>query len=167
MKRIVVILLAATIAATGGLASAASADVSPQTQAATEKAEDLTAKFLDLLAEDTPTAKLDAFLSPAFILLRADGTHADKAAYLENPSIVESYDITDVEARRTGRVIVARYTLVVDSTIDGQRQSGDPAPRLSVFVKGDAGWQLAAHSNFNSLVTDPEIAPTTTQSTTS
>jgi len=140
------------------VASTATADVSPETQANTEKAEELVTEFFDLVAVDADPADLKAFLSPAFILQRADGSFADKAAYLEDPSIVESYEITDLQATRTGPVIVARYTVVVDSTIGGRKQATDPAPRLSVFVKGKDGWQIVAHSNFNSLL--PEQPPT-------
>jgi hypothetical protein len=161
MKRIAVILLAAAaLAATTGIVGTARADVSPQTQATTEKAEELVDEFLGLVAEGTPRAKLAAFLSGAFLLQRADGSFADKASYLENPSVVESYEVSDLQATRTGPVIVARYTLVVDSTIGGQQQGTDPAPRLSVFVKGKDGWQIVAHSNFNSLT--PETTITTT-----
>jgi hypothetical protein len=44
----------------------------------------------------------------------------------------------------------------VQSTINGQQQSNDPAPRLSVFEKGSKGWQIVAHANFNV----PAEAPT-------
>ena len=63
--------------------------------------------------------------------------------------MVEAYQIDNLRATRAGNVIVARYDLVVDSTINGQKQSTTPAPRLSVFVKGPKGWQIAAHANFN------------------
>lgn len=151
-------MLALAAASVVTAASAATADVSPETQANTEKAEELVTEFFDLVADDADPADLKAFLSPAFILQRADGSFADKAAYLEDPAIVESYEITDLQATRTGPVIVARYTVVVDSTVGGRQQATDPAPRLSVFVKGKDGWQLAAHSNFNSLL--PEQLPT-------
>lgn len=155
MKRVLAVAVLGLVAMTGAAATAG-ADVSPQQQANAEKGEQLVTKFLDLLAPDTPKAKLAAFLSPAFTVQRADGTTDDKASFLEDPSVVESYEISDLTATRTGNVLVARYTVVVDSTIDGRQQSGDPAPRLSVFVKGEHGWQLAAHANFNSLVTEPE-----------
>jgi hypothetical protein len=146
-------VIAVTLAAATVPVAAAAAG-SPSTPAAAERAEALVTKFFDLLEEpDVPG--LRTFLSPAFVLQRANGTWSDKAAYLEDPAIVESYAIQNLEARRTGPVIVTRYDVVVDSTIDGQQQATDPAPRLSVFVKGDRGWQLAAHSNFNTLVPEP------------
>ncbi len=137
------------------VAGPAGADVSPKTLANTEKAEELVTEFFDLLAEGTDPADLEAFLSDAFVLQRADGTSDDKAAYVDDPAIVESYEISDLIATRTRPVLVARYTVVVDSTIDGRQQQTDPAPRLSVFVKGKDGWKLVAHSNFNSLVDEP------------
>jgi len=132
----------------------AGADVSPATQATTEKGERLVNKFFGLFGEPTDTSGLEKFLSSAFILQRANGTSADKATYLEDPASVEAFEISDLQATRTGGVLVARYTVVVDSTVDGQHQATDPAPRLSVFVKGKQGWQIVAHSNFNTLLSE-------------
>jgi len=118
-------------------------------------------RFLNLLHKPDVSG-LRAFLSPAFVLQRANGTSATKTEYLAAPAIVESYEIQDLTAARADNVLVARYNVVVDSTINGQQQSTDPAPRLSVFVKGPKGWQIVAHANFNSLVGEPPATTTTT-----
>jgi len=111
-------------------------------------------KFLRLLeAEDR--AGLRRFLSPAFQLQRADGTYVNKAEYLAKPAIVESHQIDNVRATRVGDVIVVRFDLVVDATIDGLPQSIAPAPRLATFHKGPNGWQLLAYANFNTPAAEP------------
>lgn len=105
--------------------------------------------FAILQAQDT--AALDALLSPAFQVARADGSTSTKAAYLANPPVVESYALDDFVVTRFGRQLVARYSVVTTETINGEELAKDPALRLSVFVRaGDAGpWRLLAHANFN------------------
>jgi hypothetical protein len=143
------------VAALGvGAAPAVAADAPPSTQKTTAQAQRLVEKFFDLVSPpDVPG--LRKFLSSAFLLQRANGTSATKAEYLENPSILESYDLQNLEATRVGPVIVARYDLVADVTIDGVKQSTDPAPRLAVFMKGEQGWQVVAYANFNVPAPEP------------
>lgn len=112
----------------------------------------LAGEFLRLLkAEDMPG--LRAFLSPAFLLQRPDGTWLTKSQYLANPSKVESYRITDVHGTRTrdGAVRVVRYTAQTDQTIDGKQVTGDPVPRLSTYVKVGRTWQIVSHANFTAI----------------
>lgn len=108
----------------------------------------LASEFLQLL-QDENTAGLKAFLSPAFLLQRHDGTWLTKAQYLEKPATVESYTVTDVHGTRTGNVRVIRYTVQTQQTIDGQQFSADPVPRLSTYVKVKRTWRIVAHANFN------------------
>jgi hypothetical protein len=108
----------------------------------------LATEFLRLLHTDD-TAGLKAFLSPALLLQRADGTWLTKPEYLANPAHIESYSISDVHGTRSGGVRVVRYTVVTRQTIDGQMFSADPVPRLSTYVKVKKTWQLIAHANFN------------------
>lgn len=147
--RALTIALAISAVATLGAASSANAEASRAPSRSTRtQGEKLADQFLGLL-KDKDAAGLRRFLSPAFQLQRADGTFANKAEYLKAPAVVESYEIDNLRATRAGSVIVARYDLVVDATIDGQPQSTAPAPRLSAFVKGSKGWQIVAHANFN------------------
>ena len=105
-------------------------------------------EFFRLLhAEDVPG--LRAFLAPAFLLQRADGTWLTKDPYLEDPATIESYSITDVFGTRQRNVRVVRYTVVTRQTIDGQEFSNDPVPRISTYVKFKRTWRLIAHANFN------------------
>jgi hypothetical protein len=108
---------------------------------------ELISEFFELLqAKDYEG--LDDYLSPAFQLQRSDGSHATKEEYLENPSVVEDFDIVEVEGTRVGDVRVIRSSFVAIETIDGRPVSTDPAPRLSTFVWNGDRWQIVAHANF-------------------
>ena len=116
----------------------------------------LASEFLRLLqAKDA--AGLRAFLSPAFLLQRADGTWLGKEAYLANPAVVESYTVSEVDGTRTKNVRVIRYTVQTRQTIDGQQVSADPVPRISTYVKRKRTWQLVAHANFNAPVVAEKV----------
>jgi hypothetical protein len=93
---------------------------------------------------------LRAFLSPAFLLQRADGTWRTKAQYLKDDlPTVETYTITDVHGTRDGDIRVVRFTLQTKQTIDGQLYSQDPVPRLGTYVRHAKTWQLVSYANFN------------------
>ena len=127
-----------------GVASAAST----AGDADTTKGTALVERFFDALQERDATA-LAKVLAPAFLLQGANGGVLDRDDFLANPSQVQSYDLTNVRVTRAGKVIVARYDVAAVVTINGVAQSRAPAPRLSVFAKGENGWQLVAHANFN------------------
>ncbi|MFL5844414.1 MAG: nuclear transport factor 2 family protein [Solirubrobacteraceae bacterium] len=112
----------------------------------------LASEFLRLL-HDKDTKGLEAFLSPAFLLQRPDGTWLTKEQYLAAPAVIESYTVTDVHGTRTGDVRVIRYTVQTMQTIDGQLFSADPVPRLSTYVRHKKTWQIVAHANFNAPAT--------------
>jgi len=63
----------------------------------------------------------------------------------------DKYTLTDIQITRNGPVIIATYFVSVEETIKGQQLSKDPAPRLSVFLKTDSGWQWIAHANLKPL----------------
>lgn len=143
MKRIVGLLTVLALSAAAAAPAAAKLGPNPtDRQLATE--------FLRLLkARDMPGLK--AFLSPAFLLQRPDGSWLTKSQYLANPSQVSAYRVTDVHGTRTGDVRVVRYTAQTDQTIDGKQVTGDPVPRLSTFVKAGRSWQIVAHANFTAV----------------
>lgn len=137
--------VALTIVAVLTLAAPASAKLGPN-----PTNRKLAAEFLRLLqAKDT--AGLKAFLSPAFLLQRSDGTFLNKDQYLANPSVVDSFKISEVHGTRTGDVRVVRYTAQTDQTIDGQQITGEPVPRLSTFIRHAKTWQLISHANFSPI----------------
>ena len=103
------------------------------------------------LLHDKDSAGLEAFLSPAFTLQRADGSSADKADFIQRPADVVEFTISGLTATQTGNVMVARYMADVVGTTNGRPYSPGPAPRMSVFLWDGTDWQLVAHANFNPL----------------
>jgi hypothetical protein len=114
----------------------------------------LVERFFDLL-RDGDTKGLKTLLSAGFQLQGADGGYLDKQEFVADPPDVESYDLSNVKVTRAGDVLVVRYDVQAVVTIDGVSQSRDPAPRLSVFVRGKRDWQLVAHANFNVPAEEP------------
>lgn len=105
-------------------------------------------KFLSLLTGKATPALRD-FLSPAFLLQRADGTYATKAQYLKAVTNITHFTITDVKATIQGSTLVARYTATAEQVVEGKAYKKDPAPRLSTFVWAGGAWRLISHANFN------------------
>lgn len=153
-RRTVALGVAATLAVlaygcgdSSGSSDESESDSSPSTAPMQVSDAELISEFFELVqAEDLEG--LDEYLSPAFQLQRADGSHATKEKYLENPAVIEDFEIVDVEGTRVGDVRVIRSSFVAIETIDGRPVSTDPAPRLSTFVWNGDRWQIVAHANF-------------------
>jgi hypothetical protein len=64
---------------------------------------------------------------------------------------IDSYLLSEIKVTGSDTLIVASYFVSVAETIEGERLSKTPAPRLTVFVKTDAGWQWLAHANLKPL----------------
>jgi Domain of unknown function (DUF4440) len=143
------ILLAALVlgACNSGTAGASPAPVYPD---AAGGAQPLVTKLFQLL-KDKDTAGLEAFLSPAFTLQRADGSSADKADFVQRPAEVVQFTISGLTATQTDGLLVARYLADVVGTVNGRPYTPGPAPRLSVFIWDGTDWRLVAHANFNPL----------------
>ena len=56
--------------------------------------------------------------------------------------------VSHVRATQVGPVLVVTYCVSAAETIRHKRVAGKHLPRLSVFLKTDAGWQWIAHANF-------------------
>jgi len=138
----------AALAVTLAGAPAGVAIAAPRAASTTAQGTTLVKRFFDLLTKQDKGG-LQKFLSPAFQLQGADGGFLDKRALVANPSQVESYELSELRATRSGDVIVVRYDVKAVVTINGVPQARDPAARLSVFVRAKKGWQMIAHANFN------------------
>ena len=77
-------------------------------------------------------------------------TRAQEMALIEDLKLGD-YTLSDIKITRNGPVIVATYFVAVAETIAGKRLTKKPAPRLSVFVQTDKGWQWMAHANLRAL----------------
>jgi ketosteroid isomerase-like protein len=115
----------------------------------TRLGERLAYAFMAMLqAKDVPG--LRRFLSPAFQIVRSNGTAATKREYLADLPDVRSFSQSDFHVTRSGDTLVVRSTAVVSVVAEGQQSASSPAPRLSVFKRNPATgvWQMVAHSNF-------------------
>jgi Domain of unknown function (DUF4440) len=113
-------------------------------------AKPLVNQFFTLL-EKRNTTGLDRFLSPAFQVVRADGSNSEKTAYLSDLPTVDSFRITNLSATQSGSVLVVHYLATATGLVNGKPYTPGPAPRLSVFEWNGSRWQLVAHANFNPL----------------
>src|SRR6187431_2871266 len=149
MRLATVTFLAALVvgACSSGTAGASPAPVYPD---AAGGAQPLVTKLFQLL-KDKDTTGLEAFLSPAFTLQRADGSSADKADFVQRPAEVTEFTISGLTATQTDGLLVARYMADVVGTVNGRPYSPGPAPRMSVFIWDGTDWRLVAHANFNPL----------------
>jgi len=148
------VLLSSTVVFTAS-AVAAATDATTTTAAigsaaAVTTAKPLVTKYFTLI-QNKDKAGLDKFLSPAFELQRADGSGSGKADYLQNIPTVQSFNLTNFTASRTGDVLVVRYLADATGIVNGKPYSPGPAPRLSVFKRDGKKWQIVAHANFNPL----------------
>jgi len=99
---------------------------------------------------DKDTSALNEVLSPAFLLVRADGSSATKEQYLANPATITSFELTDFAVTEAGNVMVARFSGTTAETINGVEFASEPAPRFSVMVNDGGSWQIIGQVNFNS-----------------
>lgn len=95
------------------------------------------------------SAALEALLSPAFQLVRADGSRETKQQKVANPSRISDYTLSDFSITRQGDTMVVSFTTQTDQVIDGKRYVNDPSPRLAVLVRDADRWLLIAYSNFS------------------
>lgn len=141
-------------------AQEASAAPAPVLTDASAEGGALATRFMEILglADADKATELESFLADEFQLVRANGTWADKAAYVANPATVHDFKLENVVGTQTDDVVVVSYVLATTETIDGV-ESTSRAPRLSVFHWNGMQWQLAAHSNFG-VIDAPEASPT-------
>jgi len=105
-------------------------------------------RFLALV-KDHDAARLGTFLSPAFQIQRADGSRADRNAYLAALPTVKSYRVRGLRATRNGDIVVATYEVASNQIVNGKPFKAGFAPRISTFQRAAGGWQIVSHANFN------------------
>lgn len=94
---------------------------------------------------------LAPMLAPEFQIMRTNGVGYDRKGYLGRgvKTIVAapSFSHEDITATRSGDILVVRYWLRIDETIQGKAIK-KRAPRLTVFRNIGGAWKVVAHSNF-------------------
>jgi hypothetical protein len=107
--------------------------------------------WADALFTGDPAA-VEKVLAPEFQILRSDGSGHDKASYLKLlPQQRIRSKFSDIVATGTADVMVLRYHIETDQTIEGKNVKGI-SPRLSVFRREAGRWLICAHANFAALV---------------
>ena len=149
-KTTLILCALAAAAVLAPVASSAKAKPAPRYADPTAAAKPLVLRFFVLIQEKDVNG-LNAFLSPAFQVQRADGTASGKKEYLQKLPDVQKFSITGLHATQAGGTLVVRYLARVVGTVNGKPYTPGPAPRLSVFTWNGTRWQLAAHANFNPL----------------
>jgi len=117
---------------------------------AADEARSALATFMSAIASGDRAA-VAAVLAPEYQIMRSNGVGYDRAGYLDKgaPSVkvLSPSRPEDIVVTRSGDLMVARYFLVVDEVIAGERVD-HRAPRLTVFRKHGDRWIVSAHSNF-------------------
>ncbi|MGE0239328.1 MAG: nuclear transport factor 2 family protein [Parvibaculaceae bacterium] len=140
----IVALLGISALAAGATAAAAAESIPPE---AALKALD---PWIDAIVSGDP-AMVDKVLAPEFQTLRSDGSGHDKASYLKSiPRQRVRPKFSDVIATGTADLMVVRYRIDTDQTIEGKDVKG-ASPRLSVFRREADRWLICAHANFAAL----------------
>jgi hypothetical protein len=76
---------------------------------------------------------------------------------------IQDYTITDLQITTADDLIVATYFVSVAETINGERLSKAPAPRMTVFVEVDDTWKWVAHANLKPIPAQSESPADTTK----
>jgi hypothetical protein len=106
--------------------------------------------WVDAIFTGDPAA-VEKVLAPEYQILRSDGTGHDKTSYLKAlPKHQVRSKFSDIVATGTADVMVLRYRIETDQTIDGKVVKGI-SPRLSVFRRVGDSWLISAHANFAAL----------------
>jgi hypothetical protein len=144
-------IVAALIGAAVGFAVGGSTTGAPRVADPTATGTALVEEFMGILKARDREAFL-AFSSPAFQIVRADGTGLSRDAYADDLPYLSEVTVDRVTVEQAGAVMTARYfATVTGSTGEGKPYSPGPAPRLTVFAWDGSAWRIAAHGNFNAL----------------
>ena len=146
MRNIASRLLLATTFAAGLLLTAPTPGTADET---TDTARALLVAFVDgVIAGPAAVAPL---LAPEYQIMRSNGVGYDRAGYINRGAGTvrarPNYALDDLVVTTGGDIMVVRYILQIDETIDGKTITRR-APRLTAFRRIDGAWTISAHANF-------------------
>jgi ketosteroid isomerase-like protein len=139
-----------SILALAGLAAMAAGTAGAEAALSEEQARAALDPWIDAIMTGDPAA-VEKVLAPEYQILRSDGSGHDKAGYLRAlPKHNAATVFSDIIATGDGGVMVIRYRIETDQTVNGKAVKG-VSPRLSVFRRDGDRWLLSAHANFAPL----------------
>lgn len=139
-------------AALGLLAGAAALQLASQMASASEMVAEADAiaimqPWIDALFSGDPV-EVEKVLAPEYQILRSNGVGFTKEEYLGAlPKQTKKSVVHEMKATGKGQILVARYLIETEQTIDGVAVNG-VSPRLSVFRKEGDRWLMVSHANF-------------------
>jgi hypothetical protein len=139
-----------TIIALAGISALAAGAADAAEPISPEEALKALDPWADAIVTGDP-AVVEKVLAPEFQILRSDGSGHDKESYLKSlPKQRIRSQYSDIIATGTDNVMVIRYQIDTDQTIEGKEVKGI-SPRLSVFRRDGDRWLISAHANFAAL----------------
>ena len=72
---------------------------------------------------------------------------------------MSDYTITDLKITSNEDLVIATYFVSVAETIDEERLSKEPAPRMTIFIEIDDVWKWIAHANLKPIPEKTEEEP--------
>jgi len=105
---------------------------------------------------------IKANMAPGFQSVHDFGSYnmAEELELLHGLSVTE-FEISDLKITTDGEhLFIATYFVAVSETIEGERLSHEPAPRMTIFVEDDGIWRWAAHANLKPVKREASHAET-------
>jgi ketosteroid isomerase-like protein len=98
-------------------------------------------------------AQVAAVMAPEFQLVRSDGSAYGAKEYLAGgmPQVTGTPKVESLVATGYGDHLVARYELIIESTLANGKTMEERAPRMTVFRKSGDTWLVVSHANFAAL----------------
>ncbi|MDA2987676.1 MAG: hypothetical protein O2815_01220 [Actinomycetota bacterium] len=146
-------ITALTLTFTGVASAHAAAPHAPSQRSDKQVATALVNKMWTL-AQNNDEAGLQDFINKAFQAQDADQPRWNKKQFIDvlvNGEELSSYTLSGLRATRSGNTIVVTYTAAASQVVNGKQLSGDPKPRLTVFIQSPKTktYTVISHSSFN------------------
>ncbi len=95
---------------------------------------------------------LEEKIAPGFQSVHEDGArNREEELKLVGDLDLGEYTLSDFKATQVGEVIIVSYFVSTKETIGGKHLFGEPAARMSIFLKTESTWQWIAHANLKPL----------------